>query len=517
MREGAMPDLPASPAGRGAPPRRGRRVLWGAATAAAVAGAAGVLIVSMPRGADRAVIPGHIGILDRPATESDRLPEWAYGDQMLLEQGIQRDATRLAGSTATRRYYIAPAVGGRVCLVDVPAKAPPMPTATEGFGGGPGLRTGGIQCADTHVFDRRFMIVMVGYGPGGRQLELAGVVPDGYDRATTGTTSVEVRDNLFVMRPAKLTEDGVRLTGPNGERTAYHGFLLGPDEARIPRGLDPTVSVFDRAPEAVDTPPPALRAALDAARSRPGGPDPVPGTERRVAVAGRTSYWLTRDRYRGLTSRALLAMVSGSGVTLRPIVLPTPAQPFRAWPSTAVREPFGPTRITLRTIVPDGFTTAVIGDRSFPVRNNFLLVRNLAVTGTYRVELRGPAGTVVQSSGLGSNEFRIHIPTNSVSSRERSLATLRAVRAGLRRPFSATIVAGLRADIPDVLGRWATTGSTGRSLTIPVVVVRNGNDALVVVIDSAVEPGAVYRERRYRADQVPDLSVLGRVRPLRLD
>lgn len=516
LRQMAMPDPPTSPAGRGAPARRGRRVLWGAVTAAAVTAVAGVLVVSLPRGEERAAIPGHIGILDRPATDADRLPEWVRGEWMTLEQGIDRDGARLAASTATHRYYIAPAAGGRVCLVDVPTKPPPLPRASGGYGGGPGASVGGIQCADDDVFARRFMIVVVGYRVAARDLELVGVVPDGYDRATMGATTAQVHDNLFILRPPRLGP-AVRITGPAGVRIAYHQFSVGPFIRRIPKGLDTSISVFQRAASADDVPPPALEAALAAARVRPAGMDPEPGTERRVATGGRTTYWLIRDRFTGRGRRALLAMVRGRGVVLRPIALPTAAVPFRADPSTSEREPYGLTKITMRTVVPDGFTSAVVAGRTFPVRNNFLLVRGFPTGGQYRVELRGPAGRILMSTAPGPNEFRLNIPTNDVPYRSEALVVTRAGQAGLTGRLTATIVAGLRGDVAGLLGSWARTTPNPYQRTVPVVVVRGANGALALVIESASGSNPVFLERRYRADQVPDLSVLGRVRPLKLD
>ncbi len=500
------------------PERTSRRVLWGAATAAGVAAVAGVLVVSLPRGEEASIIPGNIGILDRPATDADGLPEWVRGERAVLELGLERDGSRLARETATRRYYIVPADGGRqVCLVDVPLKPPALPKGQAGFGGGPGLSDGGIQCAETAVFERRFMLVLTGYAAGGRNVELVAVVPDGYDRAVTGDAVADVSNNLAVLRPSTL-EGMVRVSGLSGERVAHHGFSVGPGPTSppVPADLDVTVSVFSRPAARGENPPAVLSAALEAARRRPGGPDPEPGTERRVAVAGRTSYWLVRDRFTRRGPRALLAMVTAGGVTLRPIALPTRAQPFRAFPSTLVREPYGLSRITLRTIVPDGFTSATIGDRTFPVRNNFLLIRGFPVDGRYVVDLRGPAGRVVQPAVVGGNESRYIIPTNYVPYRTERVVLSRARTAGLRGTLGATIVAGRPGDVAGLLGPWASTATPSRERTVPVVTVRSGDNALVLVIESALGPDSAVKQRRYRVGELPDLSDLGRVRPLDL-
>lgn len=524
LRETAPPDVSAFPA---APRRRGRRVLWGAATAAAVAGVAGVLVLSLPRGEERAAIPGHIGILDRPATDADRLPDWVYGERALLELNLDRDAARLAVVAATRRYYVVPANGGvQVCLVDIPSVAPPLPQQGSGSILGPGTSTGGIQCAATQVFAQRFLPAVIALRRDGETSVLAGIVPDGFDRASMAGVAVDIRDNVFVLRTPRL-DDGVRVTGPSGTRTAYHGYSLTLPAGRIPTGLDPTASVFSRPATPADTPPRVLRAALDAARSRQGGPDPEPATERRVAVAGRTSYWLIRDRFKRRGPRALLAMVARGGVVLRPLALPTRATPVRAFPSTVVWEPYGPSRITLRSMVPDGFTSAVVGGRTFPIRDNFLLVRGLPVTGSYTVELRGPAGRVTVGAQPGRLPSRYIIPTNDVPYRAETFVTARARRAGLTGRLTATIVAGTRGDITRLLGTWAALDGTGRGpspapapygiRTTAVITVRSDARALVIVLDSAQPSSEVFRQREYRADQVPDMSVLGRVRPLKLD
>lgn len=512
MREGAAPDLSPPAAG----PARRRRVLWGAATAAAVAGVAGVLVVSLPRGEERPAVPGHIGILDRPATEADRLPEWVRGEQMILEEGVDRDGARLAKDAGDHRYYIAPAAGGaRICLIDIPVPAPVLPAPSLGFSGGPGRSVGGIQCTGTAVFERRFMIVMTEFGAGGRDAELVGIVPDGHDTAEMAGTRTEVRNNLFVLRPSRLG-DAVRVSGGDGERTAYHGFSVRPFTSRIPRDIDLTVSVFRRGPTLADRLPAVLREALDRARRTPGGPDPQPGTARRVAQAGKTTYWLIMDRFERRRPRALLATVTGTGAVVRPIVLPTRAEPFRAAASTVVREPYGPTRITLRTVVPDGFNVAVVGGRTVPIRNNFLLAQDVPVYGQYRVELRGPAGRMLQTSSVGPEGFRSHFPTNQVPHRLDTYVRARAAVSGLRPPYAATIVAGRSEDLARVLGPWAAIGTSDVRRTVPVVTVRSGRVALVLLVESAAAPGAIFRERRYRTDRLPDLGALGRVRPLEL-
>jgi len=520
LREGSVEELLSREPARG-PARRSRRILWAVVSTACVAAVAGVLVMSLPAGR-HVPAPANVGILGRPATDADRLPDWVREDQRVLEMRLDRDDARLARSTDTRRYYVVPADGGRqVCLVDIPVKEPPLPAARSGFTG-PGLSNGGVQCAGTGVFTRRFMVVLTGYARSTRQIEVVAVAPDGFDRASSGDAVAEVRDNLAILRPSRL-ERTVRIAGPEGDRIAYQNspWFPGPGPPSgpptlDPSDLDPTVSVFNRPAGAADVPPRALKKALDAARRRPGGPDPEPGTERRVATTGRTSYWLVRDRFTGGGRRALLGLVAPWGATLRPISLPTRAEPLTTLATTAAFEPYGLARITLRTVVPDGFTTAIIGGRTFPVRNNFLLVRAVSVEVNYSVDLRGPAGRVVGSASLGGSETRFGIPSNEVVYGTEEVVSERARGAGLREPYAATIVAGLREDVVRVLGPWAETRAAPSSRTVQVVTVRSGDDALVLVTGSAAGSDLSVKQRRYRVGEVPDLSDLGRVRPLDL-
>lgn len=500
-------------------PRHGSR--WRSpaiATAAAVV--VGVAIVQRA-GDDAVPDDGRLSLLTREATDRDRLPEWVADDEAMLVEGLDAASARLARVDGDgRRWFVAnarrPAPGGgllqRLCLISVPDTEPPLPapTAFLGSGGITSRATAAYACGQPDALRRQFMVVRTSrIAPS----DLAGVVPDGYDRVTAGAGDAPVDGNVFVLPAASATADPLVAAGPAGRREAYTGLGAGRPEPDVtPARLDVGLSVLTRPQRPSDRLPPRVALVL-AATSAPGArPHLVPGSERALGTAGRIRYWLVRDRRDG--RGAVLVEAGPSGlVNSQQVPLPTRRNPVNGVVLTTRPDRFGPAEVRGWLVVPDGFTRATVAGRPVPLAGNALVFQVTLGTGEAVVELRGPAGTLRRTVGdaTPSAQPMLPLPTNHVP-----LAALPALRAAAGSRVGdlrdAVIAAGSAGRVEAVTGRPVASASR-----LVWVVMATGPGGTRVVVADSRDRDAFDVLDRFTVPEPLDLTPLTRPRPLDLD
>ena len=510
------------------PERRSRRVLWGAATAAGVAAVAGVLVVSLPRGEEAGIIPGNIGILDRPATDADRLPEWVTDDMAVVEAAVDPASARLARTVNGRRYYVANGRGRGagavplVCLIEAPEVEPPLPSPIAPNGSSTVRAPGGgaVLCAGASALTRRFIAAPVTSRPSiaapvasPPSIDIVGIVPDGYERVRIQDRSVPVEGNVFVVDGAEGA-DPLIATGPAGERRAYAGVATSPPSSLTPPRFVPRVSVLQRPARRGDAaPPPVARAAARAAR-RPTGVAPVVTSARYAGEHAGRRHWVMADARRPGTLTVATLARSGS-VSFRNLGLPNRRDPLGLSLQSGRTEAYGPLRVSLQVVVPDGFTTATIAGRRYPVTGNLLALHGVSSDARVTIELTGPAGALRRSMpfSVGNSEV-IAIPTNRVPEGAADLIRYVGRQQGLGTLRSANVTVGTAAQVRAATGLvtppasdgwvWVITGTDGTRTAIAAALTQTGRRQGLFLVNST------------SAARPPDLSALTRVRPVSL-
>lgn len=500
------------------PPRRWHRRA-GVAAAIAVAVAGGITV--QQRAGDDPVTPdGEVGLLSRPAADADRLPDWVARDEALLVEGIDVSSSRLARRDDGRRWYLTnarrPGPGGglfqRLCLISVPDAEPPLPppTAFLGSGGITSRATAAYGCAQPDALRRQFLAFRTSrIAPS----DVAGVVPDGYDRVSAGSAAVEVKGNVFVIPAAAASGDPLTATGRGTPREAYAGLGAADREPDgTPPGLDVRLAVLDR-PQRPSDRLPAEVAVVLAATSAPGAaPHLVPGSERALGTGPRgIRYWLARDRRDG---RGLVLVEAGPRGLVNSQQVPRPSRrdPVNGVVVSTRPDPFGPAQMQGWLVVPDGFTTATVAGRPAPLAGNALVFRETLGTGQAVVELRGPAGTLRRTVGdpTGPARAMLPLPTNHVP-----LAAVPELRraAGPRfRTFrTAVIAAGRAGAVEAVTGRVVPSASR-----LVWLVMATGPGSTTVLVADSRDRDAFDVLDRFTVPRPLDLSTLTRARPLDL-
>ena len=132
-------------------------------------------------------VPFGVRLFQRPAASQDRLPAGAAATDPFLSEGRSRFVARVGNA----RYW-AVRYADQVCLVDVPVR--------------PRHRIGPGEACEPLADLRRAPLVSV--VPTGRDVEVLGIIRDGYDRVMVDGMGepVPVRDNVI-----RATGPGVRL------------------------------------------------------------------------------------------------------------------------------------------------------------------------------------------------------------------------------------------------------------------------------------------------------------------
>lgn len=137
---------------------------------------------------------GMLGILTQHAQASDRLPAFVLASPA-AEQFGDTSAARLAATTGIRRYFVVPGRGSSVCLI-----------FAEGSGA---TATSGGTCASRATL-RTGAVYLSEPLPDGTAT-IAGIVSNGINRATAGSATAAVQNNMFVLHGA--TSPTVALDG----------------------------------------------------------------------------------------------------------------------------------------------------------------------------------------------------------------------------------------------------------------------------------------------------------------
>lgn len=167
---------------------------------------AGVAIGAVVFGASNArtaaVSNAKISLLDRPATQADRLPE-SVTSSPLVDSFPDPSAARLAFDSDGRQIYVVPGAGDSLCRVVV-----------TGTGLSQRVVTG---CPSRELVLEDPPVLTYQEDEGAAVLAVA-VVPDGYDSATTTEGTSPIKNNVVsaVLKPGTSSID---ITGPAGEKT----------------------------------------------------------------------------------------------------------------------------------------------------------------------------------------------------------------------------------------------------------------------------------------------------------
>jgi hypothetical protein len=139
-----------------------------------------------------------IGLLTRPRTSSDDIPREVLAGP-LGEYIAQPDSSRLGYRDEGASYYVVKDVDPSLCIVAVTTSDASMSCDEDPLGGN----------------------LFISYGDSDG-LVVAGVAVDGYKKATLGTESVRVTDNLYVFpeRPPSAIPTEVTLTTSSGSSTS---------------------------------------------------------------------------------------------------------------------------------------------------------------------------------------------------------------------------------------------------------------------------------------------------------
>lgn len=250
---------------------RVRRTASVAATVVMVGGVSGVLLLSLPRGAEdplpAAPHPATpfptISVLDRDATPADRLVDPGdAGDFVALSS-----ARRVAATSRFRFFAVRGAGPAAVCLLAVR----PMPPSPGVPGGGPRQQTHDSDCVAGDT--------LANYGALAaraewvREAHVGVLVPDGISAVRLGGVTTPVRGNAAVFIVRGPVPSRVTLIGPSAPRVRLPAGTDGWRYGRTRRGL-PWVTVDLRAGDAVTAPAPTS-AAVPVAVPGQGGPAPV--------------------------------------------------------------------------------------------------------------------------------------------------------------------------------------------------------------------------------------------------
>lgn len=397
---------------RAAPKRRARTLRRGVgalATAgglAALAGLIAVLVVATPDGDSRA--PAAAGepfsILTRERTTDDALPAWVIADPVFRSQRVNPASARrvivdgergLWAAISTRRD-VPVGAGPRArsasavrfaCLVDAALSRPPGPVSRQGRVGSGGA--GGIACVPVAAFAGHALVVGLTRvdSPGGYvRGDVAGLVPNGYALAEAGGVSAPVIDNVFLLKNVSLDES-IRVTGAEADIVAPPPEPRSPGYTReVPPG-NAVYSVFSRAARPADRLPPEIVELLKVRRARDAGGRfaPMPAIRPLVAKArfagefrGRR-YWLVPDAVPSVVTIATLH--PGGNRNLTGATLSRDRGILWAV-SGGQRHPLEPFRLTLRAVVPDGYTSIEVDARKVPVKDNFVVIHDVPAVGS---------------------------------------------------------------------------------------------------------------------------------------
>lgn len=502
------------------PPRRSRRRM-GVIAAIAVGVVAAVAV--QQRGGDDSVgtRDGRLGVMSRGATDRDRLPDWVADDEAILVEGLDVASARLARVDGDRRWFIAdsrkPGPGGglfrRLCLIAVPDVEPPLPppTAFLGTGGLTSRATAAYACGQPDALRRQFLVFRTSrVGPS----DVAGVVPDGYDRVTAGAAPAPVDGNVFVMPAATAVRDPLVATGPAGRREAYAG--VGDTTAQpdlTPPGLRVAVSALARPQRPSDRLPPDVAEILRATSAPGADPHLIHGSERALGASDTGSrYWLVQDR-RYQPGLVLVEAGAAGLVASQEVPRPSTRDPVNGVVLSTRPDPFGPAEVQGWLVVPDGFTGATVQGRPVPLVGNALVFRETLPTGSAVVELRGSAGTLRRTVGdtTPPTQPMIPLPTNHVPLA--ALPRLRAVAGARFAAFrEAVIAAGSAGAVEAVTGRVVASGSR-----LVWVVMATGPGGTQVLVADSHDRDEFQVLDRFTVRRPLDLSSLTRVRPLDLD
>ncbi|MFN8123358.1 MAG: hypothetical protein U0237_13100 [Thermoleophilia bacterium] len=500
------------------PPRWRRRA--GVAVAIAVAVGAG-LAVQQRGGEDPATTTdGRLGLLSRAATDADRLPDWVARDEAMLVDGIDTASARLARIEDGRRWFLAsarkPGPGGgllqRLCLISVPDAEPPLPapTAFLGTGGITSRATAAYACGQPNALRRQFLVFRTSrIAPA----DVAGIVPDGYDRVAAGAGPVEVTGNVFVIPAGNAVRDPLVATGPGGRREAYAGVGDAAAEPDVtPPGLRVRISALTRPQRPSDLLPPDVAAVLGATSAPGAQPHLIAGSERALGTgASGTRYWFVGDR-RYRPGLVLVEAGPAGLVASQEVPRPSNRDPVNGVVLSTRPDPFGPAEVQGWLIVPDGFTSATVQGRAVPLAGNALVFRETLASGSAVVELRGPAGTVRRTVGDATppTQPMLPLPTNHIP-----LAALPALRTAAGARFGtfreAVIAAGSAGAVEAVTGRVVPSGSR----LVWVVMATGPGGGFVVVADSHDRDEFDVLDR-FAIPRPLDLGTLTRARPLDL-
>jgi hypothetical protein len=141
-----------------------------------------------------------VSVLERPAQSSDRLP-----DIVLQQPAAQRfddpSDARLAFSDGERRYFVVPAVGGELCVIEVVGEGDlASGTATCN----PRRRL--AESAIAFTFQERT----------GSDIRVVALAADGFSSVKVGATEAPVRDNVGVVSVPASDSLSLRLIAENG-------------------------------------------------------------------------------------------------------------------------------------------------------------------------------------------------------------------------------------------------------------------------------------------------------------
>lgn len=500
------------------PPRWRRR----AGVAVAIAAAIGAGIVVQQRGEDEsAATDGRLGVMSGAATDADRLPDWVARDEAMLVDGVDTASARLARTDGDRRWFVAdarrPGPGGglfqRLCLISVPDAEPPLPppTAFLGTGGITSRATAGYACGSPDALRRQFLVFRTSRI---RPSDVAGIVPDGYDRVTAGAAPATVTGNVFVMPAGDALTDPLVATGSEGRREAYAGVGEATTQPDLtPPGLRVEVAALTRPQRATDLLPADVAAVLQATSAPGAEPHLVPGTERALGTGAKGSrYWFVQDR-RYRPGLVLVEAGPAGLVASQEVPRPSLRDPVNGVVLSTRPDPFGPAEVRGWLVVPDGFTSATVQGRPAPLAGNALVFRETLASGSAVVELRGPAGTLRRTVGDATppTQPMLPLPTNHVP-----LAALPALRQAAGKRFAtfrtAVIAAGRAGAVEAVTGRVVPSASR-----LVWLVMATGPGGTTVLVADSRDRDAFDVLDRFTVPRPLDLDTLTRARPLDLD